>query len=361
MPRANYRDAISQAVNYIKSMGSLDELGESAIKQGVVLRVLSAAGWDTFDLSEVRPDYRSGNTKVDIALMSTASGRGRAGGSPLVFIEVKSLQENLESDRYERQMMAHCSRENVPLAVLTNGRRWLLHFWSAESQSKDNRFCEIDFGEDQDTVTNNINRYLAKDRVNSGQAARSAERSLNDRSRDEVTRRAILEGWRQVVRGLDEGLVELVAVACEQKTGDRPENRFIRRVLMEHRSELLPAGEDGISSSVAPGEGSSRRRPASFTFEYESHPVASWPELLVGVCEIMRDRHLEDFERILEVRGRSLPYFSKAQDEVHLPKEIGDSGVYASCQGAGVLIEGRAKRVIELFGHSADSLTVQLR
>ena len=361
MPRANFRDAISQAVTYINNMGSIDDLGQSAIKQGVVLRVLSAAGWDAFDLSEVRPDYRSGNTKVDFALMPTMSGRGRTGDSPLALIEVKSFQENLESDRYERQMMAHCSRENVPLAVLTNGRRWLLYFWSENTQAKDNRFCDIDLGEEPESVVNDINRYLSKDRVSSGQASRSAERALQDRNRDEVTRKAILDGWRQVVRGLDEGLIELVSVACEQRTGDRPENRFVRRVLMEHRAELIPSTEDDDLSHGIGGSRSARRRPASFTLGSETQPVGSWPELLVSVCEIMRDRHPQDFERILEIRGRSLPYFSKSEDEVHLPREIGDSGIFASCQGAGVLIEGRAKRVVELFGHSAESLEVQLR
>ncbi len=361
MPRTNYRDAISQAVSHINSMGNLDELSESAIKQGLVLRVLSAAGWDTFDLSEVRPDYRTGNTKVDFALMATDSGKGASGGSPLVFVEVKSLQENLENDRYERQLMAHCHRENVPMAALTNGCKWLLHFRSGEGQPRESRFCEIDLSDDRDGVSSEINRYLAKDRVISGQATRSAERELHDRNRDEVTRRAVLDGWRQVVRGLDEGLVELVAIASEQRTGDRPENRFVRRVLMEHRSELLPESEhDGLWSGAREG-GYSRRRPASFTFESETRSVASWPELLVGVCAIVRDKHPDNFERILEVRGRRLPYFSRVEDELHMPRAIGNTGIYASCQGAGVLIEGRARRVVELFGHPGDSLSVQLK
>ncbi len=360
MPRINYKDAISQAVSYINGLPSLEELSESAIKQGVVLRLLSAAGWDTFDLAEVQPEYRSANTRVDFALMSTSSARGRTPASPLAFVEVKLASDNLESDRYERQMMAHCSRNEVPIGVLTNGLKWLLLFWSRDAEYKESRFCEIDLAGDADAAAEEINRYLAKDRVSSGQAARSAERALQERNRDEVTRRAILDGWRQVVRGLDEGLVELVATASEQKTGDRPENRFVRRVLMEHRSELLPFSEDDATAAGSRG-GSSRRRPASFTFLSETQAAASWPDLLLGVCEQMRQRHPDRFEGILEIRGRSLPYFSRNQEEVHLPRQIGDSGIYASCQGAGVLIEGRAKRVVEAFGYAREALTVQTR
>ena len=360
MPRTNYRDAISQAVSYINGLSELEQLSESAIKQGVVLRVLSAAGWDTFDLSEVQPEYRTGNTRVDFALMSPASARARTSSTPLVFVEVKSVNDNLDSDRYERQMMAHCAREEVSLGVLTNGLRWLLLFWSSDSDQKEHCFCEIDLAGDIESVSDEINRYLAKDRVSSGQSARSAERSLQERNRDEVTRLAILEGWRQVVRGLDEGLVELVATASAQKTGDRPENRFVRRVLMEHRSELLPFSTED-AGSVGSGGSGSRRRPTSFTFESESQIAASWPELLIGVCDLMRRRHPESFERILEIKGRSLPYFSRREDAVHQPREIGNSGIYASCQGAGVLIEGRAKRVVELFGYPKGALSIQIR
>ena len=360
MPRTNYRDSIHQAVSYINALPELEGLGESAIKQGVVLRVLSAAGWDTFDLSEVQPEYRTGNSKVDLALMSPSSARSRTTATPLVLVQIRPVGDNLQSDRLERQVLTHCAREEVSLAVLTNGLRWLLFFWSADSNLKENRFCEIDLSDDLDTAAEDFNRFLAKDRVSSGQAARSAERTLQERNRNEVTQKAILEGWRQVVRGLDEGLIELVATASGQRTGERPENRFVRRVLMEHRSQLLPDAEEDEGAVGGAGSGA-RRRPASFTLESEIQTVSSWPDLLVAVCEAIRRRHPESFERILEVRGRSLPYFSRVENEVHQPRPIGDSGIYASCQGAGVLIEGRAKRVVELFGYPKEALAIQTR
>lgn len=360
MPRHSHRDSISQAVADISNIQSMEELSATAVKQGVVLKLLSAAGWDAFDLSEIEPEYSTGNSKVDFALKSPAAGRGRSVPAPRVLVEVRRLSENLENDRYERQLMAHCAREEVSLAALTNGPKWLLFFWSPDEDRREKRFCDIDLLANPDDATEDINRYLSKDRVASGQAARSAERALQDRNRDEVTRRAILSGWRQVVGGLDEGLVELVATASEQRTGVRPENRFVRRVLMEHRSMLLAAAEEEAISS-SPTGGGSRRRPASFTFDSETRNASSWPDLLVGVCMVLRERHPDEFEKILDIRGRTLPYFSRTEDEVNLPRQIGDTGIYASCQGAGVLIEARARRVVELFGYPGDSLTVQVR
>ena len=79
------------------------------------------------------------------------------------------------------------------------------------------------------------------------------------------------------------------------------------------------------------------------------------------VCLMMRDSHPGDFERILEIRGRTLPYYSRAAEELNLPRPIGDTGIFASCHGTGILIAGRARRVVEHFGHPADSLVIKLR
>ena len=361
MPRANYRDAIFQAISDINTLGSLGELSTTAVKQGIVLRILSAAGWNAFDLSEVEPEFRTGNTRMDFALKSSGSVRSREPSTPKVFVEVRSIDDNLESERYERQLVANCSREDVSLGVLTNGPRWLLFYTAPGEERRERQFCDATLTENADEVAEEFSRYLSKERVSSGQAERSAERALQDRNRGEIARKAILDGWRQVVGGLDEGLVELVATAAEQRTGDRPENRFIRRTLVESRSELLMTVQDDVAS-LGTGAGSgSRRRPASFTFDSETQTVSSWPDLLVGLCSLIGERHPGEFEKILEIRGRTLPYFSRNEQDLHLPREIGGTGIHASCQGAGVLIEARAQKVLELFGYPRESLAIRTR
>ena len=178
------------------------------------------------------------------------------------------------------------------------------------------RFCEIDLREDPEAAAADVNRYLTRDRVSNGQAARSAERALQDSNRETVGRRAVIQGWRQVVGGLDEGLIELVATAAEQRAGHRPDNRLVRRVLAENRAALLAPGTEDAAGS-GPG-GILRSTPSSFTLDSETRDVTSWSGLLVGVCLMMRDSHPGDFERILEIRGRKLPYFSRAAGELNL-------------------------------------------
>ena len=357
MLRSDYSESISQAVSAIRDMPSLEGRSKAAIAQAVVLRLLAAAGWDVFDLSQVMPGYITGNSNVDFALMPPGQPKGAV--SPRVFIDVRTPGEDVGSPRMARQLLAHCAREEVSLAALTNGLRWLLFLWSPGGGRMERRFCELDFREDPEAAAADVNRYLTKDRVSNGQAARSAERALQDSNRETVGRRAILQGWRQVVVGLDEGLVELVATAAEQRAGHRPDNRLVRRVLAENRAALLAPGTEDAAGS-GPG-GGLRSTPASFTLDSETRNVTSWSGLLVGVCLMMRDSHPGDFERILEIRGRKLPYYSRVAGELNVPRPIGDTGIFASCHGTGALIAGRARRVVEHFGHPAESLVIQLR
>jgi len=360
MLKGSYSEAISVVVASIGAIPPLEDMDLGSVKLGVVLRLLNAAGWDVFDISEVVPDYPTGNGRVDFALVG-ASSRGTGGpATPQVLLEVRPSSENLDAGRHERRLVAQCSRVGAPLAVLTNGRRWLLLFQAPDYHGAGHRYCEVDLAGDPVAATDELNRYLSRDRVASGLAARSAERTLRDQTRDTVTRQAVLDGWRQVVLGLQDGLVELIATAAEQRTGYRPEVRQVRRVLTDSRAELLPAAEYQAGPASTNG-GNSRRRPASFTFLSETRTVSSWPDLLVQVCLLMRQRHPQDFEKVLEVRGRERPYFSRSAEDLYVPKPVGDSGIYASCQGAGSLIEQRARRVVELFGYPADSLTVQTR
>ena len=78
--------------------------------------------------------------------------------------------------------MAQCARVGAPLAVLTNGCRWLL-FHAPDYQGAKHRYCEVDLAGDPVAATEELNRYLSRDRVASGQAARPAGEDASDRTR----------------------------------------------------------------------------------------------------------------------------------------------------------------------------------
>ena len=125
---------IAQAVEQIRNTVSVGGLDESATKQGVVLRLLSLAGWDTFDISQVVPEYTVGTRRVDYVL--------RPDSPNAVFIEVKRLGENLQ--RHQQQLLEYCFQEGVKLAVLTNGGPWWLYLPLQSGNWEQRRFLTID-------------------------------------------------------------------------------------------------------------------------------------------------------------------------------------------------------------------------
>ena len=88
MLRADHMESISQEVSGIRDIPSLEGLSKAAITQAVVLRLLTAAGWNVFDLSQVMPGYITGNSSVDLALMPPP-GRPKGAVPPSVFIGVR--------------------------------------------------------------------------------------------------------------------------------------------------------------------------------------------------------------------------------------------------------------------------------
>ena len=183
-------ETIAQAIEQIKNTVSLRSLDESATKQGVALRLLSLAGWNPFDVSEVVPEYTVGNRRVDYAL--------RPGSANAVFIEVKRPGENLE--RHQQQLLEHCFQEGVKLAALTNGRTWWLYLPLQAGSWEQRRFLTIDLeSQEPNIVEQRFMGYLSQENVSSGRAVSDAEDLVQSQQRAEVTSKTIVEAWNQIV------------------------------------------------------------------------------------------------------------------------------------------------------------------
>lgn len=85
---------------------------EASVSQGIVLRLLNALGWSTYETEHVWPEYSLSGRRVDFALCSPP-------GKPIAFIEVKQIGQ---SDGAERQLFEYAFHDGVPLAILTDGR-----------------------------------------------------------------------------------------------------------------------------------------------------------------------------------------------------------------------------------------------
>src|SRR5260370_40036328 len=88
---------------------------EAAVCQGVVLRILHALSWPTYDTQIVFPEYSVEGRRVDFALCHPAR-------KPLVFIEAK--QTGQSDGAAERQLFEYALHTGLPMAILSARQAW---------------------------------------------------------------------------------------------------------------------------------------------------------------------------------------------------------------------------------------------
>ena len=360
---------ISEELTGIKNTLSQRDLDESATKQGVVLRLLSMAGWDVFNISEVKPEHTVGGRRVDYALKPDSSNA--------VFIEVKRNGENLEG--HQQQLLEYCFQQGVKLAALTNGRTWWLYLPLQTGSWEQRRFLTIDVeSQDPEVVEQRFIDHLSEEKVTSGEAISNAEDLVRSRQRTEITGKAIIEAWKQIVETPDEKLVDLVAETAERICGFKPETERIQEFLSEKARNLVisqdrsegqqrrptppitppnprPAGPSIQEPQEIHGK---NQKPTSFRFQDENRTANSWNDILIQLCGILSELRPHDFDRVLSIRrseraSARWPYhFSKSSEDLRKPKAIPHSDIYAEVDLDATTIVRLAYTLVEHFDYT---------
>lgn len=118
------------------------------------------------------------------------------------------------------------------------------------------------------------------------------------------------------------------------------------RVLVSPRktfqtSKALPYERKGYTGKIA----------KAFVFNGMRHPVNSWKEILLIVCAEISKLHHKDFDRILSLKGRKKPYFSKNSEELRSFEEIEGISIFAETNLSSNAIARLSREVAKLFGY----------
>ena len=163
-------ERLTAEIERIRSDTTIAGLDEANVKQGVILPVLNALGWNPFNTNEVRPEYPVTGGNVDYAL--------RIDDNNKVFLEAKRPSEELRS--HQEQLLIYSFKEGVPLAVLTNGLEWWLYLPLQPGIWEQRWFATIDLrNEDVSQTTSRFTDFLLKENVGSGVAVNNAENRLS--------------------------------------------------------------------------------------------------------------------------------------------------------------------------------------
>lgn len=147
---------------------------ESAVSQGVVLRLLQELGWDTWDTNTVWPEFQTGEGRADFALCHPPS-------KPIVSIDVK--QPGKAADAV-RQSLEYAFHTGVPFVVLTDGVTWSFYLPAEQGSYDDRRVYKLDlFERPASDAAAILTKYLDRARVSSGAALETARVEYRDRAR----------------------------------------------------------------------------------------------------------------------------------------------------------------------------------
>ncbi|MCD6361382.1 MAG: type I restriction enzyme HsdR N-terminal domain-containing protein [Armatimonadetes bacterium] len=130
--------------NLTKVRNRKENLGEEATKKAFIEPVLQGLGWDVSDPFEVRLEYKGdpkGNP-VDYALLDN--------GTPVMFIEAKALDANLDDVKWQGQVAAYAAVAGVKWCILTDGDVYAIYNLFAPGDIREKLFRSITISDEAD-------------------------------------------------------------------------------------------------------------------------------------------------------------------------------------------------------------------
>ncbi len=308
---------------------------ESAVRQGIVQRLLRSLGWPVYDPQVVYPEYTLERRHVDYALCHPAS-------KPRIFIEVKQVGQ---SDGAERQLFEYAFHQGVPLAILTDGREWSFFLPAGAGSYHERQLCKLDLSESDGAESiRRFERYLSYESVCSEAAFKAAQEDYRDIAREREIQEALPRAWAKLVAEEDEILLEVVAECVEDLCGHKPASdtvaRFLRGTIQSsprplHTPSQTPASvtpptapENTGATDVtpppplnSPPEKVPNDKPADvgFTLFGEFYHCRTGKEILVSVFEALAERDPTFIERFVALpkHGSKRRYIAQDSNDLY--------------------------------------------
>jgi hypothetical protein len=188
-------------------------ISEAAVSQGILLPALLELGWPIFDTYVVVPEYSLEGRRVDFALCHPPK-------RPAVFVEVKKVGILEGTDR---QLFEYAFHAGVPMGILTNGQEWSFYLPGEQGPYDERRVYKLDLLErSTEEACERLGRYLAFERVCSGEALKAARSDYQNVARDREIEATFPKAWAALLEEQDSLLLDLLAEKVEDLCGYKP-------------------------------------------------------------------------------------------------------------------------------------------
>lgn len=299
---------------------------EAAVAHGIVLRLLAALGWPTYDVQVIWPEYSLGGRRVDFALCNPP-------GKPIAFVEVKQVGQ---SEGAERQLFEYAFHVGVPLAILTDGQEWNFFLPAEQGDYGERRVYKLDLLErDTGECVNRLKRYLQYAAVVSGQAIDNARADYRNNSRERLIQTTLPNAWRKLIEEADGLLIDLIADKVESLCGYKPDNPLVEQFLKRQTTAvaagsvplrtLLPSRKDvsnqTASQSNSPSVSAFERAESPIGYQYNGQffPARNARAVMLEVFELFIRQDSSFAERFINLprHGGSRRYLARKPEDLY--------------------------------------------
>lgn len=298
-------------------------ISEAAVSQGVLLPALHELGWPVFDTAVVTPEYSVEGRRVDYALCHPPN-------RPAVFVEVKKTGG---SEGADRQLFEYAFHIGVPMAILTDGQEWSFYLPGEQGRYDERRVYKLDLLErSSEEASARLTRYLAYDKLCSGEALVAARSDYQNVARDREIETTFPKAWHSLLEEQDSLLLDLLAEKVESLCGYKPDpdtcGRFIK----------TKVGQDGaaeaVSIKVSPPPVQSNSRTSrtdgqnrvqihtddrfTFVFKSKSHKAKSAREVMKVIFQLLAAEDKGFLERYAARKhGKKRRYLARDKRELY--------------------------------------------
>ena len=339
---------------------------EAAIKQAVILKILSLLDWDPFDVDEVQPECEAGSGKVDFSLKHNSKNK--------VFLLVKKREKNFAA--LQDQLLGDAEKGKAEMAILTDGLLWWLFLPSAGGLADEKKFHVISMKEQSaEEIAENLEVFLSKENVASGRSLKSAETLYETKQRELLIAEHLPKAWQKIIHEPEKWLVNLLADVTKELCGYKPERERVEDFLAKEvqakedmKHAMIPAPPPVQSSQrekTAPsgrGEEFTGKSIISFTLAGKRYEVKSWKAMFLKLCDVVLPKQRKDeLEVLFTIATPQREYFSKNPYEFLTGEKIPGTGVYVDTNLSAREVVDLSHKILMLFGRKESDLSIEVK
>lgn len=351
-------------VDFIKEIQTNDRYAsfdEAAVKQGIVLKLLSLLDWDPFNPDEIHPEHDAGEAKVAFAL--------RHKNADKVFVAVHKGLKNPQ--KTQEQLVKSAAQAGVKLAVLTDGAAWWFLLSLLGEDLEEKTFCTFDM-KDQPAkeVGQHFLDFLSKQNVISGKAVKAAEDIYLTKQKDFLIKEHLPKAWQKLMSEPEKWLGDMLAEMTKELCGYLPDKETVEEFIaseVDIRAEISGTQKPKPVPSAPPSKKAPQaddytgRSIASFSLKGKKYDVKSWKAMLLKLCEIILPKHKEELDILLTLSAEDKEYFSKNPYEFLSGEQIQGTDIYVNVGLSATEVVNLSQEILALFGLKSGDLSIETK